>query len=225
MNIQPTITQAIKTHLETLPLGQPFTPKSLLHLGSRAAIDQVLSRLTREGRLHRAARGVYCRPIIAMRSRQALPVQLPLVLEVIAYSQGQTIAPHGAVALNYFEFSTQNPLQAVFLTSGRSRTLEVEGQAVQLKHVSANRLPLGNSKAGLAVTAMRYLGANRLTLEHVQRIRGKLEAKDWSQLEAILPSQPAWLISTVLASTPSNARLGRSSASSNSGSRAGARRG
>jgi hypothetical protein len=50
----------IMERASTLPEGAPIAAKSLLHLGTRAAVDQALSRLVRRGRLMRAGRGVSC---------------------------------------------------------------------------------------------------------------------------------------------------------------------
>ena len=47
----------------TLPEGVPLAAKGLLHLGSRAAVDQTLSRLATRGELIRAGRGIYMRPV------------------------------------------------------------------------------------------------------------------------------------------------------------------
>jgi hypothetical protein len=57
------IIQTILSHAQSLPKGGLLSPKEFLHLGSRAAIDQVLSRLAREGKLLRIGRGAYSSPI------------------------------------------------------------------------------------------------------------------------------------------------------------------
>ena len=57
------LTEQILAHAETLPEGTPLAAKSLLHLGSRAGVDQALSRLAERGHLIRAGRGVYLRPV------------------------------------------------------------------------------------------------------------------------------------------------------------------
>ena len=49
------LSEKVLAHASTLPEGVPVTAKGLLHLGSRAAVDQALSRLTRRGALLRAA--------------------------------------------------------------------------------------------------------------------------------------------------------------------------
>lgn len=43
--------------------GGLLSPKEFLHLGTRAAIDQTLTRLTKEGLLLRVGRGVYALPV------------------------------------------------------------------------------------------------------------------------------------------------------------------
>ena len=52
--------EAVLRHARNQPEGVPLTAKGLLHLGSRAAIDQTLSRLARSGDLLRAGRGPLC---------------------------------------------------------------------------------------------------------------------------------------------------------------------
>jgi hypothetical protein len=53
----------IMEHGNGLPEGTPVVAKEMLHLGSRAAVDQALSRLVRRGTLMRAGRGIYVRPV------------------------------------------------------------------------------------------------------------------------------------------------------------------
>ncbi len=45
------LAQQVLTHAAALPDGAGLSAKALLHLGSRAAIDQALSRLARSGAL------------------------------------------------------------------------------------------------------------------------------------------------------------------------------
>ena len=50
--------ESILLHAQSLPEGGVLSPKEFLHLGTRAAVDQALSRLTKEGRLLRVAREI-----------------------------------------------------------------------------------------------------------------------------------------------------------------------
>jgi hypothetical protein len=186
--------QAIEQHIATLPTGQVFSPKNLHGYGTRTNIDQVLSRLVKAGVLQREARGLYLKPITSRYTGKPLPAQLHQVLEVIAQNNQEVIAPHGAVALNQFGLSTQNQLRPVFYTTGRSRKVKIGHQEVELRHVNPKRLPLGNSKAGLALTAMRYIGKKELEPKMVLKIRQQLEPADWQQLQAVRLTQPEWLV-------------------------------
>ncbi len=47
------LAQSILSQAQSLPEGGLLSPKEFLHMGSRAAIDQTLSRLAREGKLLR----------------------------------------------------------------------------------------------------------------------------------------------------------------------------
>ncbi len=70
--------------------------KELLHLGSRAAVDQALSRLTRQRSLMRAGRGVYIRPIESRFGTR--PPVASKVVKAIAAQRGESVVPHGAAA-------------------------------------------------------------------------------------------------------------------------------
>ena len=53
----------ILNHASESPEGALLCPNALLHLGTRAAVDQALSRLARRGRLLRVCQGMYVMPV------------------------------------------------------------------------------------------------------------------------------------------------------------------
>ena len=68
LNSDPTPTKssvgvdaAIRRRIARAKDGQVFTPANFIDLGSRAAIDKALSRLTSSGKLQRLSRGLYTR--------------------------------------------------------------------------------------------------------------------------------------------------------------------
>jgi hypothetical protein len=95
----------ILEHGNGLPEGTPVVAKELLHLGSRAAVDQALSRLVRRGTLMRAGRGIYVRPVESRFG--ARPPVASKVVEAIAAQRGESVAPHGAAAANELGLTTQ----------------------------------------------------------------------------------------------------------------------
>lgn len=129
------LTEQIVEHVAKLPEGTPVSAKALLHLGSRVAVDQSLSRLARRGALLRVGRGLYVHPV---ETRFGIrPPSAEHVVQALALAKGEVIASHGAAAANALGLTTQVPVRMVYLTTGRSRTLKLGKQAVELRHAPA----------------------------------------------------------------------------------------
>ena len=47
----------IRRRIEETPTGEPFTPRALLECGTRASVDQTLSRLVKAGSIVRVKQG------------------------------------------------------------------------------------------------------------------------------------------------------------------------
>ena len=116
------LNQTILSQAQSLPEGGLLSPKEFLHLGSRAAIDQVLSRLAREGKLLRVGRGAYSSPV---QGRFGIrPPSTESVMEALETSSGELVVPSGASEANALGLTTQVPTRDVYLTSGPSRKLK-----------------------------------------------------------------------------------------------------
>ena len=99
----------IMSHAAESPEGTLLCPSALLHLGSRAAVDQALSRLARKGELIRVCQGVYVRPI---QTRFGLrPPAIDKVLAFLSALWGETIVPCGGMAANALGLTTQVPVR------------------------------------------------------------------------------------------------------------------
>ncbi|MCU0296648.1 MAG: DUF6088 family protein [Candidatus Nanopelagicales bacterium] len=118
-----TIPRSILSHAESLPEGGLVSPKEFLHLGSRAAVDQAFSRLTKEGKLLRVGRGIYVTPVSSRFGTRAPAPEK--VVQSLAVQSGEVVTPHGANAANALGLTQQVPIREVYLTSGRSRKLSL----------------------------------------------------------------------------------------------------
>jgi Family of unknown function (DUF6088) len=126
------LAQAILSQAESLPEGGLLSPKEFLHLGSRAAIDQTLSRLAREDKLLRVGRGAYALPIQGRFGVR--PPSVESVVEAIEFTSGETVVASGAAEANALGLTTQVPTREVYLTSGPSRRLQLGNREIELKH-------------------------------------------------------------------------------------------
>lgn len=178
----------------SLPEGAAIAAKSLLHLGSRAAVDQALSRLVRRGKLMRAGRGLYLRPVESRFGNRAPGVEK--VVQSVGAQRGEVIASTGAAAANALGLTTQVPIRPVYLTSGRSRTLRLGQQAVELRHAPPWQLLLADRPAGEAVRALAWLGPERAGLA-AARLKRTLGPSTFGELVAVAPRLPEWLARSV----------------------------
>lgn len=192
MKRRVTTTNAIRAQIERLPRGEPFTPAVLLAHGTRAAVDQALSRMVRAGALARVARGVYVVPTVSRYVGRVSPSPWK-VAEATAHARGELIQIAGAEAALGLELSTQVPMTPAYLTSGRSRRVRMGGLEVRLRHTSPRKLALAGRPAGIALAAMWYLGKRELTPSTVERIRRKLSKREFAALRAARSVMPGWM--------------------------------
>ena len=77
------IPQAILERSQSLKEGEVLAPKEFFHLGSRAAVDQVLCRLVKAGQLMRVARGAYV-ALVRTKNRTRAPSTASVVKSIAA---------------------------------------------------------------------------------------------------------------------------------------------
>ncbi len=186
----PSLPRQIEDYAATLPEGAPLCPSALLHLGTRAAVDQALSRLARRGRLMRICQGVYMRPI-ETRFGTCSPA-MEKVIPALAELWGEVIVPCGGGAANVLGLTTQVPMRLVYLTSGPGRKLWIDGQPVVLRHAPRWQLVAPDRLAGRIVRALAWLGP--LDVEDaLDRLAPRISDEDLAELASVRAVLPAWL--------------------------------
>ncbi|QVL33036.1 type IV toxin-antitoxin system AbiEi family antitoxin domain-containing protein [Telmatocola sphagniphila] len=153
-----TIQDSILKRIRREGRGKVFIPKDFLDLGSRAAADQSLSRLVRQGNIQRLGRGLYHYPRINERLGIPLGPDLDEIAAALARQTGSRVVPSGAVAANRLGLTTQVPAKLVYLTDGRTRQVKVGGTSIQIRHVPPKELPLGSPINAMVFQALRHLG-------------------------------------------------------------------
>ncbi|MDO8769823.1 MAG: DUF6088 family protein [Burkholderiaceae bacterium] len=192
----PTLAKQVLGHASRLPEGTPLVAKELLHLGNRAAVDQVLSRLVGRGTLLRAGRGIYVLPVESRFGTRA-PSTLKMV-EGLANQRGETIVSHGAAAANALGLTTQVPMRAVYHTSGRSRHLKLGAQMVEFRHAPIWQLIFPGRAAGEMVRALAWLGPEKAG-EAIRKLSAKLPASELEEVASARARLPTWMAQEVSA--------------------------
>jgi Family of unknown function (DUF6088) len=182
---------AILKRIRAKHRGAVFTPRQFSHLGTRAAIDQALSRLQRSGQIRRLTRGVYEFPKIHPRIGVLSPSP-EAVAKAMAERTGSRITISGAKAANLLGLSTEVPMQNVFWTDGPSRTIRIGSQTVSLKHVAPSKMIGAGTEAGIVIQAIRSLGQNGVHEIPVRAFAKRLPHPVKRAVKRLTPTAPAW---------------------------------
>ena len=186
----------ILNHASESSEGALLCPNALLHLGTRAAVDQALSRLARRGRLLRVCQGMYVMPVDTRFGTR--PPALERVIASLSSLLRETIVPSGGAAANALGLTTQAPVKTVYLTSGPNRGLKLGELAVDLRHAPRWQMVAPYRMAGEVIRAIAWLGPQEVD-KALRTIEPKLSAKDLEELAESRAIMPAWIAEPVSA--------------------------
>jgi hypothetical protein len=134
------------------------TPKDFLDLGSRAAVDQALSRLCRSGVLRRISRGLYDLPRMSGILNRPAPANIDAAVDALARRGNVKIVPDGIFAANQLGLTNAVPAKATYITNGATKTVNIGSRTIYLRHVSQRLLDWTNRPAACVVQALDWLG-------------------------------------------------------------------
>ena len=180
----------INEYAAARPEATPLCPDALLHLGNREAIDQALSSLEGSGELMGICQDVYMRPVETRFGMRAPRVDKALA--ALSQLWGEVIVPCGGAAANCLGLTTQNPVCAVYLTSGPNRQLHFGSLTVELRQAPLWQLQAPHRKAGNVIRALAWLGPKEVE-DNLEAALSSLSAEDREELSAAQASMPPWL--------------------------------
>ncbi len=185
----------IITYLSKRGRGTVFFSDTFAGLGTANRIHKAMEILIKQQKIIRVARGIYCYPKID--KKLGLGVLFPSVddiVKAIAKRDNARIVPTGVWAQNVLGLSTQVPLNYVYLTDGTSRKLEMfNGCMVTFKHTALKNLSFNNYLAMLINVALRDLGQQNVTEEHVKRIHQLLQNENRTDIERDYGRMTGWI--------------------------------
>ena len=156
---------AVRERILGLKRGAVFFPSDFDDIATDTAVRQTLSRMVKRGEIIRVSRGIYCYP----RSNPALGLDIiPPSAEDIARRVAERdkvkIIPTGDQALNQLGLSTQVPGNAVYITNGARKKINLgKGRSIVFRESNEFRLFDFKSEVMLlVVSAMRSIGEGRV---------------------------------------------------------------
>ena len=156
--------------------GSVFFVSDFVSYGSRDAANKALERLVENGLMLRAARGIYCYPKIEkVYGLGPIPPTMEDIAEAIAKRDGARIIPSGLYAQYQLGLTQQVPMNIVYLTNGKSRTVSIDkGKTIKFKNSSPRYFAIRNKLALLLTTALKDWKVENLSAEQIATIKNKL---------------------------------------------------
>ena len=153
--------------------GTIFIPHDFTSCGTPDAVRSGLSRLCRNGKLCRFAKGIYYIPAYDKWDGTLREPSLDDIALKIAQRDNARVIPTGTYALNKLGLSTQVPSNIIYITDGSARQMRFgEGKSITFRHSN----DLGNfayqsQLMQLAVLAMREIGEKTITNDQKEIIK------------------------------------------------------
>ena len=199
LNLQAQIDRRVSGHP-----GKVWTPVDFLDLGSRAAVDKSLQRLTADKKLSRIARGLYYRTGTNPLTRKPTTPDVRAIVDAIARRDQSRIVVDGLTAANDLGLTTAVPARVTVLTDARLRPVRMGKQRIVFQTVAPRRLYWAGRPAMRVVQALYWLrdlldsdnGTDPATPARDPR-RPWLRRLDPSDLRRGLPMLPIWMKSIV----------------------------
>lgn len=196
MNVAHPISEKVLARLGSRQ-GEAVPARDFLDLGGRAAVDQALSRLVRQGLIRRVGRGLYELPRIGKLLGEPMVLSPDELVQAWARKNGLRVVPSGAYSANLLGLSSQVPAKIVYYTNGRTRTLRLGPYSVKLLNRGPKTMDVGGKIASLVFQALRHLGRSGVTPEVIERLRSALSRKDKAELKDNLDYAAAWMVPVI----------------------------
>ncbi|MHA8084721.1 DUF6088 family protein [Aquirufa antheringensis] len=172
--------------------GTLFFTEDFVEFGSAKAIAKALERLVNQGELSRVARGIYARLDVSPVLGELLPTTEQIALAISRRDMAR-IMPTGALALNALGLSTQVPMNAVYLTDGAARKIEIGRRKIVFKKSVPKNLAAKGKISGLVIQALKDIGKDQVTDHEINIILDHLRKEEVTHVQHDIKLAPEWI--------------------------------
>jgi len=179
--------------------GNLLFASDFVRYGEQKSINKALERMMKDGTILRISHGIYYYPKIdKVLGLGVLYPTLEDIADGIAKRDKARIVPTGIYALNRLGFSTQIPMNVVYLTDGFNRKITLyNGSEIQFKRTAPKNLAFHSQLAMLLTFAFKTLGKENITPDILAHTKELLAKDDKNVIEQDYKLMPAWVSSIV----------------------------
>ncbi len=152
----------VEAQIDQAKPGTIFFPADYLVISSASSIHKIFSRMAKDKKVMRLAKGIYFKP----EHDPELGILYPSTVEIakqIAKNEKVVIRPTGSYALNKLGLSTQVPTKVVFLTDGSPRRIKIGKGSITFKSTTPKKLATKNELVFLASQALMAMDKDAFT--------------------------------------------------------------
>ena len=162
-------------------------------------VRQILAELCSQGVIARISFGIYVKPIESKFGIVYPPTSD--IVKAIAKRDKAKILPTGNTAMNLLGLSTQVPMNSEYITSGSAREIKLGNRTIRLKRSVPKNFDYKGELMPVLVQALKAIGQNNLTDEHLGIIRKLLteypEEKTWQKDVQLAPTWVRKIVTTL----------------------------
>ncbi len=167
------LTKEIRKAISENGPNKLYMVSDFAYLNNDGLVTRALSRLEKEGVLIRLSQGLYLYPL-----HNKFGILRPSIEEIayaIAEKDKARIIPCGLTALNKLGLSTQVTMNAIYLTDATARELTIGNRKITFKRSAPRNFAYKTDLFPLIVAAMKELGKDGVTDEHIAIIKQAIE--------------------------------------------------
>jgi len=192
--MEDTISQKIRERVNHIEIGKLFTISDFEDVNNDSLVTRTLSRLQNENSIVRVATGIYVNP-----KKTQFGILYPTIDQIaqkIAERDKAQIMPTGDTALNILGFSTQVPMNAVYITNGAKRKVKVGNRNIVFKNVVQKNFQFKGKLLPLIIIALKELGEKNVSEEIKNKITKLISDSTAEERETMMHDlylSPVWI--------------------------------
>lgn len=193
------IQERIKNYIEKLPRNKVYSTTSFRDFDNYDAVRKALSRLTKEGKLLRVARGFYKPSEYSEFLGEEIAVDPAEVAKAYACANQWTIAPFGDTALNLLGLTTQVPAVYEYVSDGRYMVVVLtDGRKIEFKHKTNREISGKNFITATVIEAINAIGKDKIDDSVRERIRRKLTKEELKIVKKEASTSRNWIYEEII---------------------------
>ncbi|MFI3291867.1 MAG: DUF6088 family protein [Opitutales bacterium] len=181
--------------------GWAFSAKDFYANNTRNNADVALFNLEKEGKIRKLMRGIYDYPMYSNILKKEIAPDLIKTANAIARKFSWTIMPSGNLALNLLGLSTQIEGKYTFISNGKSKKYEIDGNVIEFKASPLKDFAFKHKETALIVQAIKATSKAQISEDFLKSLASKFNLEQWHKFKRDAKNSTAWIFDTISKTT------------------------